>query len=166
MSLQLENNIKLWTPPIVFTIHDNMGTVSPSGSMPAIPPFPPFNFNPLDLEIEKRLDPAFVEYYKQKIDIKLATHQVPLKQVRENPKDFIPPWQVKALRNVRIFDSSLTDLTGRRIPIRIYEPNPEKFGSGPYGVHINFHGTLCFCKMFQNTKANVTLVRRWRFCFW
>jgi hypothetical protein len=66
--------------------------------MPATPPFP--TFNPLDPEIEKKLDPAFVKYYKQQIDIKPATHQVPLKQVRENPKDFIPPWQVKALPNV------------------------------------------------------------------
>jgi len=115
-----------------------MGTVSPSDSRPAIPPFP--TFNPLDPEIEKKLDPAFVKYYKQQIDIKPATHQVPLKQVRENPQDFIPPWQVKALPNFRIVYSTLTDPSGWVIPIQIYEPNPEKFGLGPYGVHINFHG--------------------------
>jgi hypothetical protein len=132
-----------------------MGTVSPSDSKPAstlppiplfnfnraspLPPVPPLNFNPLDPEIEKMLDPAFVEHYKQKIDIKPAMHQHPLKEVRLNPKAFIPPWQVKTLPNVRISDSSLTR---RRIPIRIYEPDPEKFGLGPYGVHINFHGTV------------------------
>ena len=117
-----------------------MGTVNSSNSTPAIPPFPTIPFNPLDPEIERKLDPTFVEYYKQKIDIKPATHQVPLKQVRESPKDFVPPWQVKALPNVRIFDRTLIDLSGWRIPIRIYEPNTEKFGLGPYGVHINFHG--------------------------
>lgn len=130
-----------------------MGTVSPSNSKPAIPPFPIIPFNPLDPEIERKLDPAFVEYYKQKIDIKAATHQVPLNAVRKNPKDFIPPWQVKALPNVRISYSLLKDLSGWAIPIRIYEPNPEKFGLGPYGVHINFHGSLMLLQNVPKCKS-------------
>jgi len=128
-----------------------MGTMGPPPKPPSKPA--PLNFNLLDPEIEKKLDPAFVEYYKHKIDIKPAMHQRLIKEVRLNPKAFIPPWQLKGLPNIRISDSSLTR---RRIPIRIYDPDSEKFGKGPYGVHINFHGILYFCQMFQNRKANIT----------
>ena len=97
-------------------------------------------YNPLDVEIEAKLDPEFMKYYNEVIDRKPSTHQVPLNEIRTNPQKFAAPGTVPIPENERIKDSIIKSMDGYDIPIRIYYPKPDSFGPGPHGVHLNFHG--------------------------
>lgn len=101
------------------------------------------SFNPLDPTIRKKLDPEFVKYYENVLDTRPATHQVPLEEIRNNPVKWAAPWTVPITQNETIETRTITTKDGHAIPIRIYHPDPEKFGPGPYGVHLNYHGKHC-----------------------
>jgi acetyl esterase/lipase len=102
---------------------------------------PPTNgYNPLDLEVEKKLDPAFVKYYNEVINFKPATHQVPLKNVRANPERYAGPWVTPVPETERIRSRNIPSKDGYEIPVRIYHPDCAVSGEGPYGLHLNYHG--------------------------
>ena len=96
--------------------------------------------NPLDLEVERKLDPAFVKYYNEVINLKPATHQVPLKDVRANPEKYSAPWVTPVPETEFIRSRKIPSKDGYEIPVRIYHPDPAVFGEGPHGLHLNYHG--------------------------
>jgi acetyl esterase/lipase len=69
-----------------------------------------------------------------------ATHEVDLKEVRENPARFAPPWQKDMAYHERVGDHAIYSQDKAVIYIRVYRPDAARFGPGPYGVHLNFHG--------------------------
>jgi hypothetical protein len=68
------------------------------------------------------------------------THTVPLAEVRANPTRFAGPWQKDVTGYERVADHEVVSEDGAAIPVKVYHPDPAKFGDGPYGVHLNFHG--------------------------
>jgi len=98
--------------------------------------------NPLDPTILERLDPEFVKFYEEVIDTRPATHQVPLEEIRSNPAKWAAPWVDVIPEKESIQIRTIPSKDSYRVPVRIYHPDPEIFGQGPFGVHLNFHGTL------------------------
>ncbi|KAI1843291.1 hypothetical protein JX266_010465 [Neoarthrinium moseri] len=65
---------------------------------------------------------------------------VPIEERRANPDKYRPPWSQDTTGWERVVDSHIISDDGAEVPIRIYHPDPEVNGNGPYGVHLNFHG--------------------------
>jgi hypothetical protein len=98
--------------------------------------------NPLDPTVLEKLDPEFVKFYEEVIDTRPATHQIPLEEIRSNPTKWAAPWVVPVPEKESIRTRTIPSKDDHQVPVRIYHPDPEIFGQGPYSVHLNFHGTL------------------------
>ncbi|OTB07667.1 hypothetical protein M426DRAFT_317968 [Hypoxylon sp. CI-4A] len=95
-------------------------------------------FEPVVLE---KYDPTIIKYL-----LKLRAAGVPpvrdirIEDLRSNPAKFAPPWWKDPTGWERVADGEVTVRDGAKIPVKIYHPDPNKFGKGPYGLHLNFHG--------------------------
>ncbi|KAK8082181.1 hypothetical protein PG996_000962 [Apiospora saccharicola] len=70
-----------------------------------------------------------------------AQHEAPLAEVRKNPSLYAPPWCTDTTGYERVSDDAVPSTDGQaQIPVKVYCPDPTKWGEGPYGVHLNFHG--------------------------
>lgn len=69
-----------------------------------------------------------------------ATHQVPIEERRAHPEKYQAPWARDTEGWPRVKDAEITSSDGDKVPIKVYHPDPEVWGKGPYGVHLNFHG--------------------------
>ncbi|KAK2594293.1 hypothetical protein QQS21_007999 [Conoideocrella luteorostrata] len=98
--------------------------------------------NPIHPMFMDRLDSDFVEYYNQYIAIKPATHGVTIQDIRAAPKKYASPWYRDFTYEPFVNDIQITSDDGHKFTARIYAPDSRtsRFGSGPYPVHINFHG--------------------------
>jgi hypothetical protein len=102
--------------------------------------------NPIPSDLLPRLDPCFVEYYNKNTANNPATHQIPLEEVRANPRRWARSWAVdtKDSGDTRIRDSTVAASSGGDIndffKVRTYHPDEAIWGSGPYAAHVNFHG--------------------------
>jgi hypothetical protein len=67
-------------------------------------------------------------------------HSIPVEERRAHPDKYKAPWARDSTGWPRVADNEITSEDGARIPIKVYHPDPEVFGKGPYGVHLNFHG--------------------------
>lgn len=71
-----------------------------------------------------------------------AQHEAPLAEVRKNPALYAPPWCTDTTGYEGVTDDAVASTDGQaQIPVKVYRPDPAKWGDGPYGVHLNFHGT-------------------------
>ncbi|KAK9771503.1 putative Alpha/Beta hydrolase protein [Seiridium cardinale] len=68
------------------------------------------------------------------------THAVPIEERRAHPDKYKVPWARDSTGWPRVSGQELTSEDGAKFPIKIYHPDPDVFGEGPYGVHLNFHG--------------------------
>ncbi|KAK8114558.1 hypothetical protein PG999_006627 [Apiospora kogelbergensis] len=72
---------------------------------------------------------------------KPAQHEAPLAAIRANPALYAPPWCTDTTGYERVADDVVASTDGlAQIPVKVYRPDPAKWGEGPYGVHLNFHG--------------------------
>ncbi|KAI0880322.1 alpha/beta-hydrolase [Annulohypoxylon maeteangense] len=69
-----------------------------------------------------------------------AQHEWRIENIRANPARFAPPWSKDVTGFERVSDREIISQDGTKIPIKIYHPDPARFGDGPYGLHLNFHG--------------------------
>ncbi|KAK6084237.1 alpha beta hydrolase fold protein [Seiridium cupressi] len=67
------------------------------------------------------------------------THAVPIEERRAHPDKYKVPWARDSTGWPRVSGQELTSEDGAKFPIKIYHPDPDVFGEGPYGVHLNFH---------------------------
>jgi acetyl esterase/lipase len=132
---------------------------SPLSSMSATLDLP----NPLHPSFVDRLDEDFVKYYNKNIAIKPATHNIDLAEVRQNPKKFAWPWCKDYSDLPFVKDIKIASADGFEFTVRIYHPDSERFGSGPYPVHINFHGRAC--NLFFSPEHCLTCCLGGGFCF-
>lgn len=95
----------------------------------------------LDPEVLKKLDPEYIAYYLSTLQHYTPTHEIPIEQIRANPAKYAAPWHYNSKDEPRTESLEATSADGHKIPVRVYHPDPEKFGLGPHGVHINYHGT-------------------------
>ncbi|KAI0482571.1 Alpha/Beta hydrolase protein [Xylariaceae sp. FL0804] len=85
--------------------------------------------------------PEIVEYLlRAKAAGVPAANEVPIEEVRANPARFAPPWARDVTGHERVADDAVTSADGACVPVKIYTPDPERFGAGPYAAHLNFHG--------------------------
>ncbi|KAF2105008.1 alpha/beta-hydrolase [Rhizodiscina lignyota] len=130
--------------------------------------------SPLHPDIQKRLDPDFVVYYNEKIAHKTPTHRIPLSEIRANPAKYAGPWCVDLSGAPGVKNFTVTSKDGHQVKIRSYSPVDEKFGKGPWPIHINFHGggfvfgdltaDAAFCERLQQRLPIITLDVEYRLC--
>ena len=96
--------------------------------------------SPLNPDIEKRLDPEFVSYYNKYIAIKPGTHTIPIEEIRANPAKYAGPWCKDLTGSPGVKNFTIPSTDAHEVKVRSYSPVDEKFGKGPYPIHINFHG--------------------------
>ncbi|OJJ45158.1 hypothetical protein ASPZODRAFT_134567 [Penicilliopsis zonata CBS 506.65] len=94
----------------------------------------------IDPAIVQAMDPEFVRYFIETIQHLTPTHTVPLAECRAHPERFVTPWIYDSSGEPRVSDHTVTSADGFPVPVRVYTPDPDVFGPGPYGVHVNFHG--------------------------
>lgn len=69
------------------------------------------------------------------------TASVPVEERRAHPDKYRVPWARSTDGWPRVADATFASDDGAAsIPVKVYHPDPEVWGEGPYGVHLNFHG--------------------------
>lgn len=86
------------------------------------------------------MDEDFVEYYNKNLAIVLPTHVIDIADVRANPQKWASPWCRDYSDLPFVNDMKIASGDGYQFPMRIYQPDYERLGSGPFPVHVNFHG--------------------------
>lgn len=94
-----------------------------------------------------KLDPAFVKLWTHKMntDPPPNREQMTIEAIRADPKKIAPACYLDTKGFPRTVEDVFTTEDGATIPVRIYYPEENDFGSGPYPVHLNFHGTQLPC---------------------
>ncbi|CAK7204193.1 hypothetical protein SEUCBS139899_006947 [Sporothrix eucalyptigena] len=90
-----------------------------------------------------QLDPTFVKFFQDTSGVHVATHKIPLEEIRKDPHKFASRWSLNAVEQGfdRVQDYQVPTKDGTTtITARAYSPDPETAGPGPYSVHVNFHG--------------------------
>jgi hypothetical protein len=117
-----------------------------AGDMPSLPcaPSKVQYPSPIDPTFIDRLDADFIDYYNQYMAIKPVTHGVTIEDIRATPKKFTSPWCHDFSYEPFVNDMKVTSDDGHVFTVRCYTPDSRTspFGSGPYPLHINFHGKL------------------------
>ncbi|CAK7212872.1 hypothetical protein SBRCBS47491_001611 [Sporothrix bragantina] len=94
-------------------------------------------------DVLPKLDPTFVKFFQDTSGVHVATHKVPLEEIRKDPHKFASRWSLNALEKgiERVQDYQVPTKDGTTaITVRAYSPDPATAGPGPYPVHVNFHG--------------------------
>jgi acetyl esterase/lipase len=94
----------------------------------------------IEPHILAKLDPDFVQYYVDVLSKVPPAQAVTIEEVRAHPERFRAAIALDSSEFERVRDYEVTSEDGAKIPVRVYHPDPEKHGSGPYPVHLNFHG--------------------------
>ncbi|KAI0125649.1 Alpha/Beta hydrolase protein [Xylariales sp. AK1849] len=69
-----------------------------------------------------------------------STSEITIAERRADPEKFRSPLAVDPTGFERVSDHEFTSEDGATIPVKVYLPDPKLHGTGPYGVHLNFHG--------------------------
>jgi len=94
-----------------------------------------------------KLDRDFLDYFAG-VQTRLGASKPgvasnpPIEDVRANPVAYQSPCALDASGYPGVSDFRCPSQDGVDIPVRVYHPEPTKHGSGPYPVHLNFHGRL------------------------
>ena len=88
-----------------------------------------------------RLDPVFLRYFVDVISKQPPNHYISLQDTRLHPEKYRSPIAIDTSRHERVSDHVVSSQDGASIDVRVYHPDPAKFGPGPYPVHMNHHGT-------------------------
>jgi len=90
--------------------------------------------------IRPKLDPEFLRYFVDVVAKQPPAHTISLADVRADPDKYRSPIAVDSSRHERVGDHLVSSQDGASITVRVYHPDPAKFGPGPYPVHMNHHG--------------------------
>lgn len=96
----------------------------------------------IEPHILNKLDGDFVEFWtelRNKSAVPPA-REITIELVRAHPAAFAQPCALDTKGFPGTIDKEITSEDGVKIPVRIYYPDKSKHGSGPYPVHLNFHG--------------------------
>lgn len=88
-----------------------------------------------------KTDPEVVKIVLRGVNAGIPpTHTIPIEERRRHPDKYKAPWARDPTGWPRVKGDEISSEDGAKIPIMVYHPDPEIFGEGPYGVHLNFHG--------------------------
>jgi hypothetical protein len=98
----------------------------------------------IEEHILPKLDPDFLEYFasvqaRQRAQGQLAPTNS-IERVRAHPELYRAPCALDTSGYPRVTDHVCPSRDNVDIPVRVYHPDPATHGSGPYPVHLNFHG--------------------------
>ncbi|OAA65811.1 Alpha/beta hydrolase fold-3 [Niveomyces insectorum RCEF 264] len=99
----------------------------------------------IEEHILPRLSNAFVDYFVTEVVAKLPTQFVTMEEIRAHPDRFRARIAVDSSPGTgafpRVADYTLASETDHALfAVRVYHPDPAEHGTGPYPVHLNFHG--------------------------
>ncbi|KAL2173012.1 Alpha/Beta hydrolase protein [Thermothelomyces heterothallicus CBS 202.75] len=100
----------------------------------------------IEEHILPKLDPDFLEYFTQVRTKaaagsgKVAPKPPSIQELRAHPEAFRVPCALDTRGYPRVTDLTFPSQDGVSIPVRVYHPDREKHGTGPFPVHLNFHG--------------------------
>lgn len=118
-----------------------------SADPPANPPGEKKAFVPerdIEPHILAKLDPEWVAIFTEQ----MKTNPPPprdllsIDYIRAHPEKFAPVCWLDTKGFPRTAENEVVSEDGAKVPVRIYYPKEETWGSGPYPVHLNFHGML------------------------
>lgn len=134
-----------------------MSTEARTDTVPAANPT-----DDIEPHILSKLDPDFIQYYVDVLSKVPPAQAVSIQQVRAHPERFRAAIALDSSGFERVRDYAVTSEDGAEIPVRVYHPDPEKHGSGPYPVHLNFHGRATQAYHLEVKLLNKSLRRRFR----
>lgn len=115
----------------------------PSNATPSAPSGSPASpTDAIPRHILDRLDPEYIQFF---IDVQSKVppaQDMTIELVRASPEKFRPPCALDTSGYERVKDYEVASKDGARFPVRVYSPDPARFGEGPYPVHLNFHGEI------------------------
>ncbi|KAK3951329.1 Alpha/Beta hydrolase protein [Pseudoneurospora amorphoporcata] len=85
-----------------------------------------------------KLNPDFVQFFWDVLSNR--PRDVSIEELRAHPEKYRAPTAIDTSKCERVADYEVTSEDGAKIPVRVYHPDPEKHGNGPYPVHLNHHG--------------------------
>lgn len=108
----------------------------------------------IEPSILAKLDPQFVTLFTAFMNSGPPPQPADwtIENIRAEPMRLAPQCALDTQGYPRTADKEVTSEDGAQIPVRVYYPEASKYGSGPYPVHLNFHGTFCKVKK-QNKKT-------------
>ncbi|RKU44097.1 hypothetical protein DL546_001215 [Coniochaeta pulveracea] len=142
-----------------------MSTEARTDTVPAANPT-----DDIEPHILSKLDPDFIQYYVDVLSKVPPAQAVSIQQVRAHPERFRAAIALDSSGFERVRDYAVTSEDGAEIPVRVYHPDPEKHGSGPYPVHLNFHGRatqayhLEICLSMRDNAGVVVVDVNYRHC--
>lgn len=97
------------------------------------------------------MDPDYVQYHAQNLAWRPMNHTVPFDEIRAFPKKYAPPWaqDLTYLGDTR--DVTIKSTDNHDLKLRIYQPDTRTsaHGTGPYPIHVNFHGMPAISHAFR-----------------
>jgi hypothetical protein len=94
----------------------------------------------IEEHILPRLDPDYVDYFVKVLSKLPQSHLTPIEEVRAHPETMRSPIAVDTRSYEGVADHDVTSEDGVKFPVRVYHPDPTRHGTGPYAVHLNYHG--------------------------
>lgn len=88
------------------------------------------------------LDQDFIDYWNSSLGTrpKASLFDIDFADLRANPKKYEAPWCKDFSDLPYVTDQMVSTADGHEIPVRVYSPDEERFGKGPFPVHVNYHG--------------------------
>lgn len=96
----------------------------------------------IEPHILAKLDPEWVAIFTEQMNTNPPPPRelLSMEYIRAHPQKFAPPCWLDTTGYPRTAEKEVISEDGAKVPVRVYYPDEEKWGPGPYPVHLNFHG--------------------------
>ncbi|KAL2193258.1 Alpha/Beta hydrolase protein, partial [Corynascus similis CBS 632.67] len=99
----------------------------------------------IEEHILPRLDPEFLEYFadtqpRAASQSRPGPSYPPIQDVRAHPEQYRAPCALNTAGYPGVTDLTCPSQDGSSIRVRVYHPDGVTHGTGPFPVHLNFHG--------------------------
>lgn len=88
--------------------------------------------------ILSKLNLDFVPFFRDVLSKR--PRDVTIEELRAHPDKYRAPTAIDTSKCERVTDYEVISEDGATVPVRVYHPDPDKHGDGPYPVHMNHHG--------------------------
>jgi hypothetical protein len=87
-----------------------------------------------------KADAAFVKWFVETSIKNPPPTGLTIADIRASPEKFRSILAMDSSEEPRVSDHEVISADGEKITARLYLPDPDKFGPGPYPFHMNYHG--------------------------
>lgn len=91
-----------------------------------------------------KLDPQWLAVFTEQMnkDPPPPRELLSMEYIRAHPGKFAPACALDTEGYPRTAENEVISEDGAKVPVRVYYPDEKIWGSGPYPVHLNFHGSF------------------------